>query len=75
MAQDTEQKLFEISIIGIVISVILGIISFVLIFVNPSIATVFAIFTAGILISSCIFIATHYVIQTISPKPAEDKKK
>ena len=66
-------KLFEIATIGLIVTVIFFVISFVLIFVSASTATVFAIFTSGFLITSSIFLVAYVLVKTIDPNAIKEE--
>jgi len=74
MPRDLKEKLMDFVILGCIAGLVLGIISFVLIFVNTGVATVLAIFSATLLIASCIFIGTNLIIKSIEENSDPEKK-
>jgi hypothetical protein len=74
MPRDMKEKLMDFVILGCIAGLVLGIISFVLIFVNTGVATVLAIFSATLLIVSCIFIGTNLIIKSIEENSDPEKK-
>ena len=75
MARVLNDKILEAVILGFVFGGILGLIAFVLIFVNTGVATVLAIFASMFIVSSTILFGTSLILKSIGKTIEQDGKK